>query len=168
MRSPELFNSGFIFFRMYTGIMKKLLEFKKVHFIGIGGIGMSAMAKYLRHHNIIVTGSDRSESEITKDLEHSFGISVYIGVNPENVTIEHDALVYSPAVPENDPERQEASNRDVPQYSYPELLGMISQELTTIAISGTNGKTTTTSMVILFQDNLIILSPKPVNIKNHF
>lgn len=125
-----------------------LTQYKKIHMIGIGGIGMSAMAKYLRHHGVLVTGSDLNQSEITNTLKQKYDIPVYIGVNPENVTIDHDAVVYSPAIIESNVERQEAFNRDIPQYSYPELLGSISEGLTTIAISGTNGKTTTTAMVI--------------------
>ncbi len=125
-----------------------ILNYKKVHFIGIGGIGMSAMAKYLRHHNIEVTGSDLVESDITSDLIHNYNIPIYIGVLPENITSEHDAVIYSPAVPEHNIERQEAYNRKIPEFSYPELLGAISSTLTTIAVSGTNGKTTTTAMII--------------------
>jgi len=125
-----------------------LSQYKKIHLIGIGGVGMSAMAKYLCHHGVVVTGSDIQASEITKELEEKYTIPIFIGVNPENISSKHDAVVYSPAIGENNIERQEAVNRNIPQYSYPELLGFISNQLTTIAVSGTNGKTTTTAMII--------------------
>ncbi|MCA9353042.1 UDP-N-acetylmuramate--L-alanine ligase [Patescibacteria group bacterium] len=121
---------------------------KKIHFIGIGGIAMSAMAKYMRHKGILVTGSDVTQSRITDDLEEKYDIHVYIGVQPENITLEHDMVVYSPAVPNDNLERQEARNIGIPEYSYPELLGEVMKGKTTITVSGTNGKTTTTTMVV--------------------
>jgi len=128
--------------------MKFLSDVKKIHFIGIGGIGMSAMAKFMRHHGVMVTGSDLLESPITNDLKENYDINVYIGVLPENVSVNHDMIVYSPAVPINNIERSEGRNLSLREYSYPELLGKISEEKTTIAISGTNGKTTTTTMLV--------------------
>lgn len=129
--------------------MNKLFsKIKKVHCIGIGGVGMSALVKLLRHNNITVTGSDLHESDITKDLRDNYDVSIHIGVRAENVTQEHDWVIYSPAVPEHNSERQEAVNYSIAQYSYPEMLGKIARKYTTIAIAGTNGKTTTTSMII--------------------
>ena len=123
-------------------------DYKKAHFVGIGGAGMSAMAKYLRHQGLHVSGSDRSASGITKDLEDNYEITFWEGSNPENIDNDIDLLVYSPAVPKSDPEFQKACNLGVSTRSYPELLGVISRNKKTIAISGTNGKTTTTSMLI--------------------
>ena len=123
-------------------------DYKKAHFVGIGGAGMSAMAKYLRHQGLHVSGSDRSASGITKDLEDNYEITFWEGSNPENIDNDIDLLVYSPAVPKSDPEFQKAYNLGVSTRSYPELLGVISRNKKTIAISGTNGKTTTTSMLI--------------------
>lgn len=128
--------------------MKKLSEFNKIHFIGIGGIGMSALAKYARHHGISVTGSDLSESDITKDLEDNYQVKVFIGSDALNIEPDHDAVVYSPAIPPSDEEYQEAKSRGITLYSYPQMLGTLTHETFTIAISGTNGKTTTTAMVI--------------------
>jgi UDP-N-acetylmuramate--alanine ligase len=128
--------------------MFNIQDYKKIHFIGIGGVGMSALVKFMRHHNIRVTGSDVQESDITADLETHYDISVYIGARAENVTSEHDCVVYSPAISESNIERQEALNYNIPQYSYPEMLAKVMADSYTIAVSGTNGKTTTTSMVI--------------------
>ncbi len=128
--------------------MYPLLAYKKIHFIGVGGAGMSAVAKLARYNNITVTGSDLSESELTKDLQEKYDVEIYIGVNPDNVTQEHDLVIYSPAIPESNSEMQEARNYGISCKSYPEVLGMVTENYTTIAVAGTNGKTTTTSMVI--------------------
>lgn len=127
---------------------------KKVHFIGIGGIGMSAMAKYLRHNNIMVTGSDRSNSEIIQDLVNNYDISFYEGTNPDSIDTQTDLIVYSPAVPKTDPEYQRGLDQGIELMSYPELLGKITSNKKTIAVSGTNGKTTTTSMIIEIMKSL--------------
>lgn len=128
--------------------MKKLTDFNKIHFVGIGGVGMSALAKYARHHGITVTGSDAADSEIIKDLEENYQTKIFIGSDPLNIDNDHDAVVYSPAIPESNQEYQEALNRELPMYSYPQMLGTLTHETFTIAVSGTNGKTTTTSMII--------------------
>lgn len=123
-------------------------NYKRAHFIGIGGAGMSAMAKYFRHHGIMVSGSDASSSEITRDLQDNYDIDFWKGSRPHNISDDIDVVVYSPAVPKTDPELKEAFDFDIQTQSYPELLGQISKDKTTIAISGTNGKTTTTAMMI--------------------
>lgn len=123
-------------------------NYKRAHFIGIGGAGMSAMAKYFRHHGIMVSGSDASSSEITRDLQDNYDIDFWKGSRPHNISDDIDVVVYSPAVPKTDPELKEAFDFDIQTQSYPELLGQISRDKTTIAISGTNGKTTTTAMMI--------------------
>lgn len=123
-------------------------EMKKIHFIGIGGVGMSALAKFAQSQGVVVSGSDLSDSEITEDLKKRYEILVAIGTSSEYLPSELDAVVYSPAVPEDNVERVAARQRNIPEYSYPELLGKVIQSHTTIAVSGTNGKTTTTSMII--------------------
>jgi UDP-N-acetylmuramate--alanine ligase len=123
-------------------------NYKKAHFIGIGGVGMSAMAKYLRHQGLQVSGSDKFGSDITEDLNNNYEITFWEGNNPENISSDIDLVVYSPAVSQTDPELQEAQDLGITTQSYPELLGVISRNKKTIAISGTNGKTTTTSMLI--------------------
>ncbi|MCI5050813.1 MAG: UDP-N-acetylmuramate--L-alanine ligase [Candidatus Pacebacteria bacterium] len=120
----------------------------KAHFIGIGGVGMSAMAKYLLHKGIAVSGSDRNSSYITDDLVDNYDVDFWEGVAEERISKDTDIVIYSPAVPEHDPEYMRGTELGIPLLSYPEMLGKVSSDKTTIAISGTNGKTTTTSMII--------------------
>jgi len=125
-----------------------LNHIKKAHLIGIGGVGMSAMAKYLIHHGVIVSGSDLQKSHITDDLMYNYGIKFWAGVSDERITSEVDLIVYSPAIPKTNIEYQRGLELNIHMMSYPELLGAVSSRSTTIAISGTNGKTTTTAMTI--------------------
>ena len=124
------------------------LEAKKVHFIGIGGIGVSALAKLCHKYGIEVTGSDLKKSEITEELEKKYQIDVNIGQHTESIQKTLDFVIYSPAVPKNDEELQKALSFKIPTLSYPEALGLLSEEKYTIAVAGTNGKTTTTSMLV--------------------
>ena len=112
--------------------------------VGIGGIGMSALAQLLVSRGGQVTGSDRSESPTTELLEQK-GIKVSIGHGsiPEGV----EMLIYSDAVWPDNPERHEAAQTNIPQISYFEALGEVSKDMYTIAIAGTHGKTTTTGML---------------------
>src|SRR3989344_2669207 len=119
---------------------------KKVHFVGIGGIGMSALAQMLAHDGAVVTGSDREESPVTEMLEEE-GIHVVVGQAAGNVPTDAELVVYSDAVPADNPERAEAARRGIPQFSYFALLGEISAGKRTVAVAGTHGKTTTTGML---------------------
>jgi len=119
---------------------------KKIHFIGIGGIGVSALAKLLVRRGIQVTGSDLRASSVTDDLEFE-GQPVIFGHAAENVPEDCDLIIYSPAVTSENPERAAARERGIPELSYPEALGELSKEFRTIAVAGTNGKSTTTAML---------------------
>jgi len=119
---------------------------KKIHFIGIGGIGVSALAKLLSRRGLEITGSDLVESDITRELEIE-GKKIFIGHDSENVPLDCDLVIYSPAVPKDNPERLVAQTHGIPEISYPEALGELSQEFRTIAVAGTNGKSTTTAML---------------------
>lgn len=123
-----------------------LKEIKKVYFVGIGGIGVSALAKMMLLLGKKVVGSDLSFSEITDDLEKK-GAKIFIGHQKENLDRNIDLLIYSPAVPENNPERMAAKEFNIQEISYPEFLGELSKDYFAIAVSGTNGKTTTTAML---------------------
>lgn len=123
-----------------------LKNIKVAHFIGIGGIGVSAVARLMLSRGVKVSGSDREHSLITEKLEAE-GVKVFIEHNAKHVPEECDLVVYSPAVPENNPELVVARERGVQTLSYPEALGMISRGMRTIAVSGTHGKTTTTAMI---------------------
>lgn len=126
--------------------MSTLFSVKKVHMIGVIGIGMSALAQYLLDQGIKVTGSDRDSSPVTDLLEQK-GITVTLnqeaGIVPEGT----DLIIYSEAVPEDNPERAKGAILGIPQRSYFDALGDISQEKRTIAVAGTHGKTTTTGML---------------------
>lgn len=114
--------------------------------VGIGGIGMSALAQMLKHDGAEVTGSDREESPVTQMLEEK-GIRVVVGQKAENVPAGAELVVYSDAVPEDNPERAEAARRGTPQLSYFAMLGKVSEGKRTVAVAGTHGKTTTTGML---------------------
>lgn len=123
-----------------------LNEAKNIHFIGIGGIGISAVARMLFLQGKKVSGSDREISEITKELEAN-GIKVYIGQDAKNIDKDCDLIIYTVAIPEDNPEIIEAKKRGLVMISYPETLKQISKEKYTIAVSGTHGKTTVTAMI---------------------
>lgn len=118
---------------------------KKVHFVGIGGIGMSGIAEILVNQGFEVTGSDKSLSEVTERLE-SIGIKVFEGHSPDNLK-DADVLVYSSAVQIDNPEVQAAIERKIPVIKRSEMLAETMRMKYGIGIAGTHGKTTTTSMV---------------------
>ncbi|MDQ5889827.1 MAG: UDP-N-acetylmuramate--alanine ligase [Patescibacteria group bacterium] len=123
-----------------------LNNIKTVHFIGLGGIGVSAIARMMSLEGKIVSGSDQSASMVTEELE-KLGITVFIGHNSSHVPENADLVVYSIAVPPSNPEFAKAEELGVSMLSYPEVLGLISQTKKTVAVSGTHGKTTTTAML---------------------
>jgi UDP-N-acetylmuramate--alanine ligase len=117
-----------------------LSAIKAVHFIGVGGIGVSALARLFLAEGKKVTGSDRAPSLITAELS-KLGVEIRTGVG------EADLVIYTIAVPSDHPELLEARQRHLPTLSYPEALGELSREKYTIAVAGTHGKTTTTAMI---------------------
>jgi len=119
---------------------------RNIHFTGIGGIGMSALAQLLQERGDQIVGTDRSASPVTDMLEEK-GVSVIIGQKAENVSEDTDMLVYSDAVPEDNAERARASELGIPQLSYFKMLGTVSGMKRTVAVAGTHGKTTTTGML---------------------
>ncbi len=114
--------------------------------VGAGGIGLSALAKLFAHKGMQVTGSDLAENEATAELR-AMSIAVAIGSEAAFVPEGVELLVYSDAVPETDPQRVEAARRGIPQLTYVDCLAELSKEYRTIAVSGTNGKSTTTAML---------------------
>lgn len=119
---------------------------KSAHFIGIGGIGVSALARMMLLRGIIVRGSDRGPSLITEKLVNE-GAEIFFGHDAKNLAVDADVVIYSPAITTENPELSGARERNIPTYTYPEALGMISRGMRTIAVSGTHGKTTTTAMI---------------------
>lgn len=124
---------------------------KKVHFIGIGGIGVSAIARMLALRSLgeggmRITGSDQSQSLVTDELEKC-GIKVSIGHRAENVLPDTELIIYTIAIPADNPERVAGEHLNIPAITYPEALGQISKSKITVAVAGTHGKTTTTAMI---------------------
>ncbi len=119
---------------------------KAVHFIGIGGIGMSAAAQFFLSEGKKVSGSDLGESPVTRLLK-SKGAEVFFVQRASNVNPASDLVVYTLAVSPQNPELKEAKRLKIVTLSYPQVLGAISSGRYTVAISGTHGKTTTTAMV---------------------
>lgn len=118
---------------------------RRVHFVGIGGIGMSGIAEILLNQGFEVTGSDRSFSEVTNRLS-DLGIKIYEGHSEQNLK-DADVLVYSSAVTVDNPEVQAAVARKIPVIKRSEMLAETMRLKYGIGIAGTHGKTTTTSMV---------------------
>lgn len=122
---------------------------KKLHFVGIGGIGMSGIAEILIDQGFTITGSDRAASDNTERLER-MGAHVYIGHEAKNLEPDVDAVVYSSAVrTDENPETLEAAQRKIPVIRRAEMLAEVMRLKYGIGIAGTHGKTTTTSMVSL-------------------
>ena len=118
---------------------------KKVHFVGIGGIGMSGIAEILIDQGFDVSGSDKSLSEVTERLI-KLGAKIYEGHSTENIK-DADVLVYSSAVTTDNPEVQAAIEKNIPIIKRSEMLAETMRMKYGIGIAGTHGKTTTTSMV---------------------
>lgn len=117
-----------------------------IHFIGIGGIGISALAQFCHHRGDQITGSEAAETNILSRLR-TLEIPIEIPQRASNIPLECDLIVYTEAVPENNPERVEAKRRHLPQKSYFEYLGEVSKGFRTIAVCGTHGKTTTVGLI---------------------
>jgi len=123
-----------------------LNKINKIFFIGLGGSGVSALARIFHARGAAVSGSDAAESEITADLRRE-GIEVFTGQSAENISADFDLIVYSVAVPEDNPERLRVRELGLPELSYPQLLGLLIKDKYGIGVSGTNGKTTVTALL---------------------
>ena len=118
-----------------------------IHFIGIGGISMSGLAEILLEEHFTVSGSDAKESDLTRHLEH-MGVQIFYGQKAENIIDGIDLVVYTAAISETNPEFARAKEVGLPMLSRAELLGQIMDNYKqSIAVAGTHGKTTTTSMI---------------------
>lgn len=122
------------------------MESKHIHFVGIGGIGMSALARLYLHEGATVSGSDAVESENTKKLETE-GATVSYDQKGENITDGMSLVVYTEAMPHSHPELEAARAKGIKTINYFEALGEIANEYYLIAVAGTHGKTTTTAML---------------------
>mgnify|MGYP001625492365 FL=1 len=128
--------------------INNLKKYKNIHMIGIGGISMSGIAEILANLGFSVTGSNNVDSEILHTLRKA-GIKVFIGHNAQNV-VGADCVVYTAAIPKNNVELVHAKELGIPTIERSDFLGELTRcYKNTIAISGTHGKTTTTSLVSL-------------------
>lgn len=116
-----------------------------IHFIGIGGIGMSALARLLLARGRKVSGSDKQESPITDELKE-LGAVIHVGHKATNVN-GACAVIVSTAITGDNPEYAQAASLKLPTYHRSELLAYLSSKQNVIAVSGTHGKTTTTGMI---------------------
>ena len=124
----------------------KIEEIKHIYFLGIGGIGMSALARYFLKAGKKISGYDRTSTVLTKTLE-SEGMEIHytedVTLVPDNI----DIVIFTPAIPKNNVEYAHILDKGLPIYKRSEVLGMISKEKKTIAVAGTHGKTTTCSII---------------------
>ena len=126
--------------------MQSTLNNRSYHFIGIGGIGVSAVARVLHHHGAHVQGSDVRESELTHSLQE-LGISIKIGHSASNVD-EVDYVVYSTAVPKDNIELVEAQRRDIKTIHRSEALAhCLESAEESVGVTGTHGKGTVSAMI---------------------
>lgn len=130
-----------------------------VYFIGIGGIGMSALARYFKYAGKKVLGYDRIKTDLTRQLQKE-GIPITyedsLKTLPAYLNLNDSLIVYTPAIPKNHVQTNELIKRGFPLYKRSEILGMITQNTTCIAVSGTHGKTSTASLLghILYENNI--------------
>jgi len=123
-----------------------LSKIKKIHFIGIGGIGISATAGLAKAMGKDVAGSDAISGEIVEELRQQ-DIHVSVPHSADNISPDINLIVYSVAVPEDNPERIKARELKIAELTYPQFLGELLKGRYAIGVSGTDGKTTTTTMI---------------------
>lgn len=124
-------------------------DVQHVYFLGIGGIGMSAIARYFRLKNKSVSGYDKRETTLTKKLEEE-GMKIHYVEDPALIPDNIDMIVYTPAIPSDHKEWEALRATGLPLLKRAEVLGMLSKSYKTIAVAGTHGKTSTSSMTSYF------------------
>ncbi|MCK5466652.1 UDP-N-acetylmuramate--L-alanine ligase [Candidatus Parcubacteria bacterium] len=129
-----------------------LNKIKKIYFIGIGGIGLSAIAQFMKENGKEISGSDLSPSLMTDKLE-KLGVKVFIGQSKENISQDINLVIYTTAVPENNPELKRARELKIKTITYPESLGLIFNDKFGIAVCGTHGKSSVSAMAGLLLDD---------------
>ncbi len=124
----------------------QLARVSRIHFIGIGGIGMSALARFFLFEKKVVSGSDRATSAITNALVKE-GVQIYVSQVASNVTSDIELIVYTEAMSPEHEEMVAARALGVPMMNYFDALGLVANPYYLIAVAGTHGKTTTTAML---------------------
>ncbi|MCR4681170.1 MAG: UDP-N-acetylmuramate--L-alanine ligase [Bacteroidales bacterium] len=122
------------------------MKSKRLYFLGIGGIGMSALAQYFLAEGDEVYGYDLTASPITEMLTRK-GAVIHFDDDSRHIPEDVDFVVYTPAVPRSNEEFQYIVEHNIPLYKRSQVLGMITEKMPSVAVAGTHGKTTTTSMV---------------------
>lgn len=117
-----------------------------IFFLGIGGIGMSALARYFHDRGVQVCGYDKQPSALTEQLRKE-GISITHSDDPATISTNPQLVIYTPAVPKGTALYRHFAKHHIPVYKRSEVLGLLSEELPTIAVAGTHGKTTITAML---------------------
>ena len=125
----------------------KLSDYKRIHFIGVGGIGMSGLARLCLHEGKEVSGSDKVASAITDALEAE-GVTFFASQLASNISPLIDLVVYTEAMAHDQEEMLAAKELGVPMINYFAALGLVANEYYLIAVAGSHGKTTTTAMLI--------------------
>ena len=124
----------------------KVSKLKRVYFLGIGGIGMSAIAKYMHDIGIEVFGYDKTRTKLTRQLE-KIGMKIHytedVNLIPKNINL----VVYTPAIPDDNLEKKYVLKSGIPFKKRAEVLGWITNEKKTLAVAGTHGKTTTSAIL---------------------
>lgn len=126
--------------------LKKINEISQLYFLGIGGIGMSALARYFNFHGKKVSGYDRSETTLTRQLEEE-GIEVHYEDNPALIPANTELVIYTPAIPASLQELAWIKQQGWTMMKRSEALGLITESSFTIAVAGTHGKTTISTMI---------------------
>ncbi|CZE47480.1 UDP-N-acetylmuramate--L-alanine ligase [Campylobacter geochelonis] len=128
---------------------------KKVHFIGIGGIGISAIARFLKERDYIITGSDIKESNTIKKLRNE-GVEV-VTPHCKDIIKDQDFVVYSAAIKENNVEIAEAKKKGIKCFSRKEILPLVLKDKKVFSVAGAHGKSTTSSMLASILDGSVII-----------
>lgn len=124
-------------------------DFNKVYFIGVGGIGMSAIARWCNANHKKVAGYDKTKTPLTQQLEKE-GIQITYQDTEVEIPEEFHSdvlVVYTPAIPTNSVQLNYFKNKNIPLYKRSQVLGMITEDYLTVAVAGTHGKTTTSTMI---------------------
>jgi len=124
----------------------KIASLKKLYFLGIGGIGMSAIARYFLMEGVEIHGYDIAKSDLTKKLEAE-GMYIHYESDTDKIPDDIDAVILTPAIPQDFSELVYLRNQGYTLYKRSEVLGHLSKEKRTIAVAGTHGKTTTSSLI---------------------
>lgn len=121
-------------------------DIKRVYFIGIGGIGMSALARFFNSRGAMVSGYDRTETDLTHQLEKE-GIAIHYTDEVSKVNNEAQLVIYTPAIPEDNQELTWYRDQNYPVYKRSDVLQWITEHLFSVTVAGTHGKTTISTMI---------------------